>query len=77
MRVIDGVTEIMDGGGLHSMVLGQDGNVFATGGNAHGQLGDGSIESKNAYARVFFSVRSTLLSRAGTLVVHNNYRLHS
>ena len=36
----------------HSLVLGQDGSVWASGKNNDGQLGDGTMISKNAFVRV-------------------------
>ena len=42
-------------GGWHSMVLSKDGIVWATGTNAYGQLGDGSMIAKNIYVRVLLS----------------------
>ena len=39
-------------GHFHSMILKRDGAVWATGSNAKGQLGDGSMVAKNTYVRV-------------------------
>ena len=42
-------------GSRHSMVLKQDGSVWATGLNYHGQLGDGTKVEKCNFAQVFVS----------------------
>ena len=39
-------------GTRHSMVLTQDGSVWATGYNLHGELGDGSTITKNGFVEV-------------------------
>ena len=40
------------GGEIHSMVLKQDGSVWAAGRNANGQLGDGSNADRNRFLKV-------------------------
>ncbi|MCA0379970.1 MAG: hypothetical protein LCH36_11140 [Actinobacteria bacterium] len=40
----------IDGGGIHSLAIGSDGNTYAWGDNRYGQLGDGT--SSNRYAPV-------------------------
>ena len=42
----------IDGGTTHSMVLKQDGSVWATGSNDKGQLGDGSATSSHIFVKV-------------------------
>ena len=48
-------------GGRHSMILGQNGSVWATGENEYGQLGDGTIVGKNSFVEVV---------RSGQLYTH-------
>ena len=45
----------MAAGGWHSMVVKDDGSVWATGENGYGQLGDGSTISKKSYVKVIAS----------------------
>ena len=42
-------------GSSHSMAIKQDGSVWGTGENLYGQLGDGSMVSKEIYVRVLRS----------------------
>ena len=42
-------------GSQYSMVLKEDGSVWATGGNAFGQLGDGTKEARSTYVQVALS----------------------
>ena len=39
-------------GGIHSMVLLEDGSVWATGGNMYGQLGDGTMVHRSRFVKV-------------------------
>ena len=41
MLALPSGAKAVDGGSRHSVMLKQDGSVWATGYNAHGQLGDG------------------------------------
>ena len=47
-----GDVKAMAAGAQHSMVLKNDGTVWATDWNKHGQLGDGSTTDKNSFAQV-------------------------
>ena len=49
-----GATEI-DAGNDHSMVLKQDGSVWATGSNEYGQLGDGTTTIRLTFVKVVSS----------------------
>ena len=54
-KVIKSGGETVAGGFRHSMLLKQDGSVWATGMNDEGQLGDGSTESKHKFVQVIAS----------------------
>ena len=42
-------------GDAHSMLLKQDGSVWATGYNANGELGDGTLSNRNTFVQVVSS----------------------
>ena len=46
MQVISGGVKLIAAGAFHSMVLQQDGSIWATGSNEYGQFGDGSTRSR-------------------------------
>ena len=71
VQVLSGVvnTVAADGGG-HSMVLKQDGSVWATGRNQHGQLGDGSKKDRFKFLKVIASgVQAVAVGSQHSLVV--------
>ena len=58
-----------DGGG-HSMVLGKDGSVWATGRNLYGQLGDGSNDDRDTFVMVISAgVKAVAAGSKHSLVV--------
>ena len=52
VQVISSSTTAIAAGSRHSMVLKQDGSVWATGENEYGQLGDGSATLKSSFVQV-------------------------
>ena len=48
----------------HSLVLGQDGSVWASGKNNYGQLGDGTMISRNVFVKVISSGVHTVAAGA-------------
>ena len=66
MRLLSGFTaaKAVSAGSRHSMVLGQDGSVWAAGKNYHGQLGDGSKMDRRDFMQVI--VRGMKAIAAGT-----------
>lgn len=52
MQVLSGDAVAVAAGCDHSMVLKQDGSVWATGRNDHGQLGDGTTSPKSSFVQV-------------------------
>ena len=52
MKVIFGEVEVIAAGSYHSMVLTQDGGVWAAGWNKYGQLGDGSTNTSHSFVQV-------------------------
>ena len=51
VQVISGFTVVVTAGGCHSMVLKEDGIMWATDENEHGQLGLGQGVSKTLFCR--------------------------
>ena len=49
--IFDGV-KIIAAGAFHSMVLKQDGSIWATGSNKYGQFGDGSTKMEKSFFRL-------------------------
>ena len=52
VQVISQSAKAVSAGRRHSLMLKQDGSVWATGYNRHGQLGDGSTISTHVYRQV-------------------------
>ena len=52
MQVVSRGAKRVAAGSRHSMMLDLDGNVWATGYNVYGQLGDGSTSSKHEFVQV-------------------------
>merc|ERR1712032_1235402 len=52
VKVIDGGVADCAAGGYHTMALKTDGSLWATGYNAQGQLGDGTVTNRNKYVQV-------------------------
>ena len=48
-------------GGRHSLLIAQDGSVWATGWNEYGQLGDGTFVSKNNFVKVIQNDQSLVM----------------
>ena len=60
-------------GGFHSMILKNDGSIWATGSNQYGQFGDGTTTSRKAFVRlapVFGNCASLVM------IVHKWIHLH-
>ena len=53
VQTISFKASLVAAGGSHSMVLKQDGSIWATGSNEFGQFGDNSAKSENIYIRIF------------------------
>ena len=53
--VFAGDVKAIAAGSMHSMVLKTDDTVWVTGRNHYGQLGDGSISTRNIFVRVITS----------------------
>ena len=51
-NVVPGKVVAIAAGSRHSMILKQDGTVWATGYNLYGQIGDGSVICKTAFVQV-------------------------
>ena len=66
MQVMSSGAEAVAAGGSHSLVLNQDGSVWATGWNVFGQLGDASKTDKATYVQVFFSFTGAKAIAAGS-----------
>ena len=54
--VLAGDAKAIAAGMSHSLVLKTDGNVWATGDNLYGQLGDGSDDNKNELMQVIGTI---------------------
>ena len=48
---------MVSGGGLHTLILGRDGTVWATGYNYNGQLGTGNYTNRNVFTKVASNVK--------------------
>ena len=66
IQVISDVTKALAAGRSHSFVLKEDGSVWVTGTNAHGQFGDGSTTSR--WEIIFVRVIDALQNRNGVWV---------
>ena len=63
-------------GGRHSMMLKQDGSVWATGYNLYGQLGDGSYECKTIFMKVFDdNARMIAAGQFHSMLIKEDYSL--
>ena len=65
MTTSSGVADVA-AGGYHSLVLKQDGSVWATGWNEYGQLGDGSTSDRTKYIEVVSSEAEVKTVAAGS-----------
>ena len=70
----DGIKEIVPGGN-HSLVLKNDGTLWATGYNAQGQLGTGDTTDKNTYIQVQSGVKSVATGGAHTFIIKEDNTL--
>ena len=52
VQMISDGAKVIAAGAFHSMVLKQDGSIWATGSNEYGQFGDGSTKSQNVFVEV-------------------------
>ena len=76
VQVMFSGTKAMAAGDVYSIVLKQDGSVWATGSNNHGQLGDGSTTDRKVFVQVIPSgveavaacgYQSLVLKRGGSV----------
>ena len=65
VEVVTGHVNAVVAGGGHSLVLKQDGSVWATGRNKYGQLGDGSRANKDIFVQVIPSCAKAVAAGAG------------
>ena len=53
MQMVSSEAKVIAAGAYHSMVLKQDGSIWATGSNEYGQFGDGSTASEDRFVRIY------------------------
>ena len=70
VKVIASGVKAVAGGWVHTMVVKQDGSLWATGANYFGQLGDGTTTDKKSFVKVMTSgVKAVSASERHTMVV--------
>ena len=67
--MVTGGVKAVAAGHSHSMILKQDGSVWATGSNVHGQLGDGSTTDRQSFVKVKSSVTAVAAGFGHSMVL--------
>lgn len=77
VKITDNVSYVSAGGGWyfrdgHTMIIKNDGSLWAMGKNVDGQLGDGTNSAKNRPVKVMDDVSHVSAGRAHTMILKNN-----
>lgn len=59
-------------GAFHIMIVKKDGNLWAFGNNAYGQLGDGTTKNRTNFVRIMKDVRSVSAGQYHTMILKND-----